>query len=601
MTKLREIELPNGIVEVYKQCIQDASDETILHFSKHIDTGFMKGLRPIKQNVPQIKKRLIGYISHNKKISKKQLVILEFYRPLGFFEDFVFKMLDMERDGFCSVYGRDKVVASLLLDERDCVRELAENIISGECEIKELSEKERKDFAGKAISFFNPFFTELFDVLNGDEEEETSSSKVDVVPSKQDKSHIDKLEKRIKELNHQNKRLTEERREYKRRAARSDEAMTAKAKADKENSKLRKRVGELESSLMELDEKYKELDAAIVATVDDRLHSILHTWIKRPEELEMESERGKVLGNQDVAIRAEAIIAKQAEVDKHTGNRRILLERLERLGDLKEQLEDIAIESINPLKELESIRQDLEREISHLQQLLGISANESGFMKSFMSRIGIASHPDDLSSCKQLLKSLNEFNVLSTVEMRTLYEYCDERMTLLYEKYIPTIGAPKTLIDPVYRLKRAIADNSDMLWLLDGHNILFLLPDMFGTVNEDGKHIKSSRLALSDFLVQLTKDAPACRVQLFFDGPEYNEIQVSSNVKVVYSGGEGDHRADDAICSVFEYQCYQSNNVPFLLTTDDKELSLRAERLGSYLMNINEFFALARAYMGQRG
>lgn len=66
-------------------------------------------------------------------------------------------------------------------------------------------------------------------------------------------------------------------------------------------------------------------------------------------------------------------------------------------------------------------------------------------------------------------------------------------------------------------------------------------------------------------------------------------------MNVVYSGGEGDHRADDAICSVLEYQCYQSNDVPFLLTTDDHDLRLRAERLGSYLMNINEFFALARA------
>lgn len=60
--------------------------------------------------------------------------------------------------------------------------------------------------------------------------------------------------------------------------------------------------------------------------------------------------------------------------------------------------------------------------------------------------------------------------------------------------------------------------------------------------------------------------------------------------------GEGDHRADDAICTVLEYQCQQLNGAPFLLTTDDRGLGSQAERLGASIMSINEFYALVRHF-----
>ncbi len=593
MTRLRETELPAGIVEVYQQSIQDSGDAIILEYAKCLEGGLLKGIRPIKQNVPQIKKRLVGQIGHNKKLSRNQMAILEYYRPLDFLEDFAFKFLDQELDSFCSVYGRDQVLASLLLDTREEIRALAESVLSGLREIEERSEEEKKNFASNALMFFDPFFGELLSILADGEEDQEKFSPLFLPP--QDSSRLDQLEKTIATLERQNKKLSAERKEYKRRAAKSDELSMAKAKAEKETLKFRKKLADREQALAASVAEFHQLDSAIAATVDGRVHSALHAWIKRPEELERESKAIKVSGHQDVALRAESIILKQAKVDRHAGNRRTLLERLKRLEELLQQIEDMAAESINPLGELKLVGQDLEREIDRLRQILGQPAPASGFIRSFMARIGGASHPEELSSYKKLLGRLDEFGILKPMEMRALYEHFDERMSLLYEKFVPSVSGPEPPLDPVYRLKCAIADNTEMLWLLDGHNILFLLPEMFGTFDEEGIPTASSRLALSNLLVRLTRDAPECQVQLFYDGPEYNEIQAAPNVKVVYSGGEGDHRADDAICSVLEYQCYQANNIPFLLTSDDRELRLRAERLGSHLMTINEFFAWARS------
>jgi hypothetical protein len=171
MTKLREIELTAGIVEVFKKSITDASDTFVLDYAKYADKNLLRGIRPNKQNMPEIKRRLASKIGTGREITKRQLVVLAEYRPLEFLEDFAIHTLDSELDNLCAVYGHDEVLASLLLDEREDVRELAESVVSGDREVEELTEEEKKDFAGKAVNFFKPFFKELLDLLNDAEED----------------------------------------------------------------------------------------------------------------------------------------------------------------------------------------------------------------------------------------------------------------------------------------------------------------------------------------------------------------------------------------------------------------------------------------------
>ena len=75
MCKLKGIELPEGIVDVYRETVMNADDDNILHYAKHVDEGLLQGLRPIKKNVTAIKERLAGHIGRN--ISGKQFLQLD--------------------------------------------------------------------------------------------------------------------------------------------------------------------------------------------------------------------------------------------------------------------------------------------------------------------------------------------------------------------------------------------------------------------------------------------------------------------------------------------------------------------------------------------
>ena len=255
MTKLRGIELPNGIKEAFKQSIRDASDVLVLQAVKRADQKLLKGIRLTKQNVPGIKTRLVSMIENESTITGNRFAVLSAARPLEFLKDFAVQTLDTELTNLCLVYGRDPVLASLLLDERDSVWELAESVMSGPREIKELSEEEKKDFAG----IFKPFFTEQLNVL---------APKAAVTAPEHDKLLISELEKKKESLEQHNKKLADERKEYKKRATKYDEVSIVADRAAKENSKLRTKIANLEKSLAAAKTELKNLNATLAAKVD---------------------------------------------------------------------------------------------------------------------------------------------------------------------------------------------------------------------------------------------------------------------------------------------------------------------------------------------
>lgn len=587
MAKLRGIELTEGIVELFKQSVLSASDSFVIKIAKVSDKHILQGLRPTPQSAPQIKKRLAAQLDRQSPINDNLLLILAAYRPLSFFEDFAIPFITDHLDPLCAVYGHDAVLASLLLDERAEIKQLAEDILSGLREIGTLSKKAILRFVDDAIESFEPFWAPL---IPPEHEEDAPKISSDAINTTGDK--IRTLEEELDTAIRQNKKLAAERKEYKKRAAQCDSTLRALTKSEESAERLRLQVTELKIALCDSKAQYKELNSVLTDAVRDEVHSSIHTWIKRPEELEKVSKALGTLHGKDVVTRAEHIISRQQQVDKHAGNRRVLLDRLEELENLRNQIADLTIESLNPLKELNEIHQELKREISSIQQRLELPYTDSAFLRNTLSKLGSATSPDELACYKRLLNHISELDLLSPEKVRPLFAYCDERMSLLYEKHLPSLHAPQAIIDPAYRLKRALADHSNMLWLLDGHNVLFSLPDLFGSLDAAGNHTDSSRLALSDFLVQITRNIPECQVRLFYDGPQYSEISASPNVKVFYSGGEGDNRADEAICSMLDYKCWKGNDTPVLLTTDDRGLSQQAENRGASIMSINEFFAV---------
>jgi hypothetical protein len=589
MAKLRNIELPEGILAAYQNAIESAPDPVIINYAERANKRTIKGLRPNRACVPQIKKRVIARLLKDDEVPKIIEGVLKKNRPLVYLQALNASMVKRELDGLCAVLGRDKVIASALLDDRKSMQELAKCVLRNEREIKPLSHEEAEQVALNLHAQLNPLMTRLSKVLR-------KQSVEDVLDAEnQGSSRIAELEQQIEQLNKQHKKLTEERDGYKKRALRSNDAAAARSKTDKENEKLRNRVQKLEQELKDAQSDYAALDAALVSTVDERVHSALHGWIQVPEKIEAACRELRESSEKDLIDKTDAIIKKQEEVDRHAGNRRVVQDRLDALLDRKQVIDRLAIESINPIRELAPLRVELDMEIARLRQLLQIDEPPSECVQSLKSKIAEAASLDDLVEFKHQLDQLDEWKILPIADLRALHVYLEERTMLQHDKVVLTVTTePLPPRSPVHRIRKAIADNSNILWFLDGHNVLFGLPDLFGTLDDNGNHTEDSRKKLSDFLVQLVVNAPNCRIELFFDSPQHRVIQTSPNVSVIYSGGEGDHKADNAICDALERHCAESQNRDFVLTTDDKELQKRAGRLCAEIMNTHQFYILTR-------
>jgi len=81
-------------------------------------------------------------------------------------------------------------------------------------------------------------------------------------------------------------------------------------------------------------------------------------------------------------------------------------------------------------------------------------------------------------------------------------------------------------------------------------------------------------------------------VNIFFDGPVYSQEHAATNVKITYSGGEGEHRADNAILELAEYMHSHLPDLIRVLVTDDRDLAKQAKKYKTASMRLAEFAAI---------
>jgi hypothetical protein len=593
MTKFREIELPDGIIKVFQQIILDSDDDTVLSYAEFGDKSLIKGIRPIKENAGRIKQRMMTQLGTKKTISKDETFFLLRNNPFSFLDGLEEQTILTNLDELCSVVGADRIMACLLLSRRADLQALAKSVILGERAIKALSEEEKKTFTVNTMQAYLPFLESLQNALSDGAGNKGVAEPPKLAEAADADPRVIQLENKITVLNNQLEQAKKDIKHHKQMASQAGEFKKKMERSEKAHSEIKAEVADLKSQLAEKNKELASLDKAIESTVTELVESALHSWIRHPHKISTEVD---VNNGADLVERAKKIIEKQQDIDKHAGNRRVLSQRLDEVTHLRDQVRELGREAIHPLAELGIVGSDLEKEITRLMDLLGQDPLQSDFAKAFEAKIGLAVSPDEILEYKQLLGSLKELKVLGHSDIWSLYEYCDRRMALVYDKFTPDVKIPKQPLDPVYRLKRTLADNTEMIWLIDGHNVLFSLPEAFGTFDSKGLPTEESRQKLCDLLVQISKNAENCQIHLFYDSPTHSEYRPSKNVKVIYSGGTGEHRADDSICVDLEYCCRAMSSVPTLLTTDDWDLRSRAKHLAADLMWVDEFFGMVRSY-----
>ena len=114
----------------------------------------------------------------------------------------------------------------------------------------------------------------------------------------------------------------------------------------------------------------------------------------------------------------------------------------------------------------------------------------------------------------------------------------------------PPSAAGEGALPPAAPEKRQ--DEGTML-IIDGHNVINTMPE-YQRLDAQGMTHHAVRERFARDCVALASKIPGMELRLYFDGPERTQAQRTRNMSIRYSGGTGEHRADNAIVAEAETQ-----------------------------------------------
>lgn len=126
--------------------------------------------------------------------------------------------------------------------------------------------------------------------------------------------------------------------------------------------------------------------------------------------------------------------------------------------------------------------------------------------------------------------------------------------------------------------------------LIDGHNLLYATRPAFAAELVDGHPGTAARAALVARLLHAFPP-PGPPVLLYFDGHEASVERASGRVQVIYSGGEGQQRADGAMLRRLAELRAADRDTPVMVVTRDLKLARRARKRGAEVVSPGEFCA----------
>lgn len=333
------------------------------------------------------------------------------------------------------------------------------------------------------------------------------------------------------------------------------------------------------------------------AAVDLALSQEFFGWLRDARAVEAEARSPGKSG--DLLERAEAALERQAAVDRHAGNRRTLSLRLERLRAARGKVRDALANALRQAPALKRAEAELTGEIGRIEALLSPGpAAESPLEESLRARIE-AAEENALPALRRHFSSLAALGVLT--------EEARERLKAAFQRRVAAIDAlgaaapakegeggrpagpgpsPEALL-----LGGALEGRLPLILLLDGHNVLFGLPARYSPPRGQSRTDAEKRECVARDVARLLAPNPAVRAWIVFDGKTQSDRRAAPNVRVSYSGGEGEHRADKALLDNIRFFQTADPETALLLVSNDRDLCARARRLGAKTMGVLELGA----------
>jgi len=474
-------------------------------------------------------------------------------------------------------------LAALLLDARPDVRERAETWLKEETPFLTLAPEE-------ALKQLRDLFEPLTELLG-------ASAHTEGVPTTKEtwRAQKEQLDLRLRELSEQNRRLKGVDDKVagltQRLKSAEQELAASKEKLEAAEKSLRQKNAETEKLVADLNRESTQRDQRLAAALDLALSKEFFGWLGEARALEKQALA--LPPESDLLEQANLALKHQAELDRHTGNRLTLQARLTELIETHERVAQTLQYALRQSPDLKRIEADLAAEIEKLGRLLQPDKAASPLEALLIERIHAA--PDAaLPSLRSIPDLLGSAGLLQQEAKERVLAAFRKRLAAIEALGVPPPASDKDAIKPaVTLLGRALAGQKPLMLLVDGHNALFGLPTRYNPQRGSAASEGEKRNKLVADIIRITAPNPAIRVWVVFDGPERTDTQASANVRVTYSGGVGEHRADNVLLDNITFFRTADPNMAILLVSNDADLCKAAVKKGAQIvpvMDLGTFF-----------
>ncbi len=598
MARIRNFLLPNDINEELAIAAEGIPDDLVLEWGReYLPGGFTRA--------DTIRERLIARIRSEATLDRKVLEMLDTGLALtDFVSALSFSALQFLYLPATVVFGRAPLLAAMLIDSREEVHKFAAEQAAKPPEPNPNYDFElSKEFIA---NFFETTFLDSLDIqITGEEPEEPESVPPPEFFEGLRNSMVQELDEKIveqrKRIEHLNNELHQQKQRHlaklKQQAEAADrEKKALRAEATKAQSDLARALKEKQALERQLAEVSAGIEAAVIKGVEMQTSAIVRKWLAAPAALEAASAQVENRGK-GLLARVEQVLAAQARQDRHAGNRLELERRLEPLREAERKLSAALADALRPVPELKPLLVELKAEIGRIQGLLNEANPDSEIARRLLVCINTAGTWEEVRGCSQLLEQLNDFGLLPSEDARPVYSAIQRKFSLLEENQRSKSGEG----DNGWSLRDTLFRNKTALLILDGHNLLFGLKDVFGADYENGYPGRKARQKLVDVVGRLVRGRSNVRTKVCFDGPDAGTVPVAPNLEVLYSGGEGRNRADELIVSHLQFKDLKDLQQKVFVVSDDREVRRGIVRAGAsyvacdlFAVFLNDFGCLAR-------
>lgn len=392
----------------------------------------------------------------------------------------------------------------------------------------------------------------------------------------------EKLEARIRDLQSENRRLkgVEDRLANTARLLKTseDKLAAALAAAAETDAALRQKSRALDETAAELARETSRREERLVAALDAALAREFHGWLRQARAVE--AAAADTAPHADLLAKAAAALRKQAETDRHSGNRAVLAQRLEQLETARRDVRAALRNALRQNPELKTVEAELSDQITSLSSVLDPDSPASSLEEALLTRIHAAAD-NDLPRLRDLPDLFASLRILDAAALARLRDAFQKRFSAIQALGVPPDPRMEERQNASSLLGRALAGQAPAILLIDAHNVLFGLPVRYMPARGTSLTDAEKRQRLVDDIVRIAAPSPTLRAWIVFDGHTRSDTQAAPNVRVTYSGGEGEHRADNVILDNIRFFTTTSPELPVILVSNDNDLCTAARRLGA--------------------